>query len=160
MSAQSFNCPLQLAFIPKHILDRARKFGGNPFIDSPDDAAVTEHRLRHGDVVLFATDGVWDNLTNQQILRSASAVMINGGAWEVGSPDGILPTPNLDKSAAKDKIHVAVAEAIVSLAKSASLNTKVDGPFAKEVQRAFPNESWHGGKKDDICVLCAVVVEN
>jgi protein phosphatase PTC7 len=156
---QSFNCPLQLAFIPKLILERARKFGGNPFIDSPDDAAVSSHALRHGDVVLFATDGVWDNLTNQQILRTASAVMINGGAWEIRGQDGIVPTPALMQSAAEDKIHVSVAEAIVSTAKSASLNAKVDGPFAKEVQRLFPNENWHGGKKDDICVLCAVVIE-
>lgn len=115
--------------------------------------------LKHGDVVLFATDGVWDNLTNQQILRTTSTVMINGGAWEISNKEGILPTSVIKKSMADDKVHVAVAEAVVAAAKSASLNSKVDGPFAKEVQRAFPNENWHGGKKDDICVLCAVVVE-
>ena len=39
------------------------------------------------------------------------------------------------------------------------MNTKVDGPFAREVQRRFPNESYRGGKIDDICVLVAVVVK-
>jgi protein phosphatase PTC7 len=35
----------------------------------------------------------------------------------------------------------------------------VDGPFAKEVQKYYPNEDWRGGKVDDICVVVAIVVE-
>ncbi len=39
------------------------------------------------------------------------------------------------------------------------MDTSRDGPFAKEVKKYYPNEAWHGGKVDDICVVVAVVQE-
>jgi protein phosphatase PTC7 len=52
-----------------------------------------------------------------------------------------------------------LAVGITGEAKAASVNTKIDGPFAKEVQRYYPHENWRGGKVDDICVVVAVVCE-
>jgi protein phosphatase PTC7 len=48
----------------------------------------------------------------------------------------------------------------VLAAKQASVNTKRDGPFAKEVKKYYPHEGWHGGKVDDICVVIAIVSED
>ena len=52
-----------------------------------------------------------------------------------------------------------MALAITKEAKEASLNTKRDGPFAREVQRYYPGENWHGGKADDICTVVAIAIE-
>src|SRR5206468_3975483 len=58
----AFNTPYQLSLIPPRILAQSRTFGGTPLADLPKDANVTNHELRHGDVLIFASDGVWDNL--------------------------------------------------------------------------------------------------
>ena len=52
-----------------------------------------------------------------------------------------------------------MAAAVAGEAKAASENSKRDGPFAREVQKYYPEEMWRGGKVDDICVVVAVVVE-
>lgn len=156
-----FNTPYQLAMIPKKLLAQARQFGGGPFSDDPNDAFVSTHLLRHGDVVIFATDGVWDNLSSQDVLRIVSDEMVTGKGWS-NNADGILPSGHLETVSASVEgsgIQTAVAKAVASRAKSASINTKFDGPFAREVQRLFPGENYHGGKKDDVCVVCMVVVE-
>lgn len=57
-------------------------------------------------------------------------------------------------------LQSVIAKAIAAKAKSASLNRHVDGPFAKEVRRVLPGEDFRGGKRDDICVIVGVVVEN
>ena len=57
------------------------------------------------------------------------------------------------------QLQSQLASHIVSEAKSASLDTRRDGPFAREVQRHYPGENYRGGKVDDICVVVAVVVE-
>ncbi|KAI5850382.1 phosphatase 2C-like domain-containing protein [Morchella snyderi] len=157
-----FNTPYQLAMIPKKLLAQARQFGGGPFSDEPADAQVSTHSLRNGDVVVFATDGVWDNLSIQDVLRIVTDEMQVGKGWVNNGDVGIIPAPNLEGVAAETDgrgIQAQVARAIATRAKSASVSTKLDGPFAKEVQRLFPGENFHGGKKDDICVVCMVVVE-
>jgi protein phosphatase PTC7 len=58
-----------------------------------------------------------------------------------------------------DTLQSLLAVEIVAAAKSASLNQKLDGPFAKEVNKYYPYEKWHGGKEDDICVVVALVSE-
>ena len=150
-----FNCPLQLAMVPKHLLARG---GGAPLSDMPADAAATAHALRAGDVVVFATDGVWDNLTNQDILRAVTGEMRAAGAWRVADA-GMATDPPMLARAVGAGIAAAVARAVVAKAKAASTNDKVDGPFAKEVQKQYPGEIYHGGKVDDICVVSCVVTE-
>ncbi|RPB02327.1 protein serine/threonine phosphatase 2C [Choiromyces venosus 120613-1] len=157
-----FNTPYQLAMIPRELLVQSRQYGGGPLSDQPSDAHVSSHSLRNGDVVVFATDGVWDNLSSQEILRIVSDEMVSGKGWIVGGEAGTVPSPQLESLTSSTEglgLQSAVAKAVAARAKSASINTKVDGPFAKEVQKRFPSENFHGGKKDDICVVCMVVVE-
>ena len=164
----AFNTPYQLSIIPKKVLKQAAAFGGTQLRDLPKDANVSQHSLRHGDVLVFASDGVWDNLSSQDILQIVSRLMIGARAWEhtedgisVGStlPQFILADDG--KSGAEDipSLQSFLAVGITGQAKAASVNTKVDGPFAREVQKYYPNEQWRGGKVDDICVVVAIVVE-
>ena len=166
----AFNTPFQLSTVPPKILAQIKNFGGSaPFGDMPGDASVSSHRLQHGDVLVFATDGVWDNLTSQEVLDVVSSMMVQNGAWT--APDGqavnvsnTLPLLTAESAARDGKsamspLQVMLASEILKKAKDASVNTRRDGPFARAVQQAFPQERWHGGKIDDICVLVAIAVD-
>lgn len=164
----AFNTPYQLSIIPQKMKAKNAAFGGEQLHDLPRDAAVTKHSLRHGDVLVFATDGVWDNLSSQDTLRVVSKLMVGSRAWEP-TEEGIrvgdrlsfftLAAPPPAESHGISSLQSFLAIGIAGEAKAASINTKVDGPFAKEVQKYYPEEGWKGGKVDDICVLVAIVVE-
>ena len=142
-------------------------FGGSPLSDYPRDASITRHQLRHGDVLVFATDGVWDNLSSIDVLRIVSRNMISFQAWEVGdkgiSVSDVVQNLTLSGGIPKeheDALQTLLAISIAGEAKMASVDTTRDGPFAKEVHKLYPQEDYHGGKVDDICVVVAVVVKN
>jgi protein phosphatase PTC7 len=173
----AFNTPFQLSLVPPAVAARAAAFGGAKLSDLPRDADVTHHQLRHGDVVVFATDGVLDNLFNQEILRIASRVMAANGAWVMAPTGGVRVAEDLDPLVKSPELQAGgsssdaapsrktvtlqsmLATEIVHAAKRASVNTTRDGPFAKEVQKYYPAENWRGGKVDDICVVALVVTE-
>lgn len=165
----AFNTPFQLSVVPPSMLLRAAAFGGAQLMDQPRDAEVTRHRLRHGDVLIFASDGLWDNLFNQDVLRIVSGTMAAAGAW-ASTERGVQVAPDLrpytsmgengrPASARATTLQSMLATEIVRTAKAASVNRKQDGPFAKEVKRYYPNELWRGGKEDDICAVVVVVSE-
>lgn len=164
----AFNTPFQLSKTPKRMLVQMAVFGGpSTLSDLPKESSVTHHRVRHGDLLIFATDGVWDNLSPQDVLGIASRNMVELGAWvekdgavEVGHELSELTQAGSNRKADLESLQVKVAVAIAKEAKETGQNTRRDGPFAKEVQKFYPNENWHGGKPDDIAVVVAVVVEN
>lgn len=71
-------------------------FGGSSFEDVPYDASVTNCTLQHGDVLVLATDGVFDNLFNQDILNAVTSRMISTEAWFADPNDGISISNRLD----------------------------------------------------------------
>lgn len=166
----AFNTPYQLSIIPPSMLARAAAFGGAQLCDYPKDADVTAHELRHGDVLVFASDGLWDNLFDQDVLRIASRVMTGSGAWKttdggIRVVDDLGPYVQASDSDAESAqkattLQSAIAIDITATAKRASMDQRLDGPFAKEVQKYYPGEDWHGGKIDDICVIVVVVSED
>ncbi|KAL3475390.1 protein serine/threonine phosphatase 2C [Aspergillus californicus] len=90
-----FNTPYQLSIIPPRMRRQASIFGGSYLEDRPCDAITTNLHMQHGDVLLLATDGVFDNLNNQDILKLVTSRMIYTGAWTAStSPNtGIVPAP-------------------------------------------------------------------
>ncbi|KAI9812102.1 MAG: hypothetical protein M1832_000613 [Thelocarpon impressellum] len=165
----AFNTPYQLSLVPPRQLAQSRAFGGMPLQDLPKDASVTSHKTRNGDVLVFASDGVWDNLSSQDLLRLVSRHMTAADAWTpgeagitVGKRLGEL-TEGIDEresdAAGPRNLQSTLASAIAGEAKHASVNAKLDGPFAKEMQRLYPEDNYRGGKADDICVVVAIVVE-
>ena len=161
----AFNTPYQLSIVPPKVLARSKLFGGKPLSDRPRDASITTHKLRHGDVLVFATDGVWDNLGPADILRIVSRQMTESKAW-VNTEQGMTASEHLSSitkpaSGLESEdldLQSLLAIRITGEAKMASMNMKRDGPFAREVQRYYPGEDFHGGKVDDICVVAAIVV--
>ncbi|EFX03851.1 5-azacytidine resistance protein azr1 [Grosmannia clavigera kw1407] len=175
----AFNTPFQLSVIPPSLLARMAAFGGAQLSDEPRDAEVSRHDLQHGDVLVFASDGVWDNLFNQDVLHLVSSAMQATGAWYSADDAGLRVAPASDlrrlmypQSAGAERLSSSksgggvvtlqslIATHITAAAKAASINDKRDGPFSKEVRRYYPQESWHGGKVDDICVVVAIVSED
>lgn len=146
-SAQThaFNTPFQLAMVPKKLLVNATQYGGSPFADFPDDACNSSHVLQYGDIVLFATDGLWDNLHHRDILRIVSNELE-------------LRSRLRDTTEEEPAIQITLAQAILRSSKSASKSTTIDSPFAKEVQKRYPGENFHGGKSDDICILVLLAI--
>lgn len=184
-----FNTPYQLSIIPPRMRAQASVFGGAYLEDFPRDAAVTNVTVQHGDVLILATDGVFDNLNNQEILKLVSSRMIATGAWSATPDNGINVSQNLvsltasgglasafpphashpgsQENAADQSTRIEstmtlqslLAASIAGEAKIASLDFRRDGPFAKEAQRYYPGDHYRGGKVDDICVLVLVAVD-
>lgn len=163
----AFNTPYQMSLLHPKLLARAIAFGHKHLSDEPRDANVTDHTVHHGDVLVFATDGVWDNLSSAEVLKLVSRYMIGYHGW-VASNDGLGASEELNTlttagGIAKEQentLQAMLAVAIAGEAKAASENTRRDGPFAKEVQKYYPQEKWRGGKVDDICVVVAIVVQD
>jgi protein phosphatase PTC7 len=163
----AFNTPYQLSKTPHRMLVQMAVFGGpSTLSDKPKEASVTHHNVRHGDVLVFATDGVWDNLSPQDALGIVSSQMVDAGAWvekdgtiEVGQDMTKLVQSKSNRKADSTSLQARVATAIAKEAKVTGNNTRRDGPFAKEVQKYYPGENWHGGKPDDIAVVIAIVLE-
>ena len=161
----AFNTPFQLSIIPPKLLAQEAAFGGRQLHDLPRDSAITNHTLRAGDILIFASDGVWDNLNSQDILRIVSSRMMALQAWRVGDNGTVLDSgfaqlTDHDEAESNqiDTLQGLLAASVAGEAKMASLDTKRNGPFAKEVLKHFPGEDWEGGKPDDICVVVCVVL--
>jgi len=163
----AFNTPFQLSIVPPRMLALSKLFGGEQLHDSPRDSNYSDHQVRHGDVLIFATDGVWDNLGALDLLKIVSRQMLGFQAW-AAEDNGTTVTDHLAQLTTKgvipNKIHentlqTLLAVNVVGEAKRASENTRRDGPFAKEVKKYYPHETYRGGKVDDICVVVAIVVD-
>ena len=168
----AFNTPYQMSLTPPDILRQAHIFGGVPLNDNPARAEEHDHMLRHGDVVVLATDGVWDNLDAQDVLKIVSYIMRASGAWSLDGDskgyevsDQIYEAVNAKKEELEGggmmpgSLQALLAASIAGEAKNASMNEKRDGPFAKAVRREYPDDPWRGGKTDDIAVLVLVGVD-
>lgn len=76
---------------------QASIFGGDYLQDQPSDAAVTGIQMQHGDVLVLTTDGVFDNLNNQEILKLVTKRMVLSGAWTATDQMGISVSDDLDQ---------------------------------------------------------------
>jgi protein phosphatase PTC7 len=156
----AFNTPYQLSVVPQLTARRQAAFGQTQLADLPSDAEVSRHALSHGDVLVFASDGLWDNLFNQDVLRIVARAMSGAGAWVADGDGGTGTAPDLGSlTDAAPSLQATIAADLTGAAKAASTNTRLDGPFAKEVKKYYPRERWQGGKADDICVVVAVAAE-
>lgn len=167
----AFNTPYQLSKIPAKMQQQYAIFGGaTHFSETPAQADVASYQLKHGDIVLFATDGVWDNISAQDTLKIVAQIMQDGGYWipsrKTGDAETMLNDTLIQNLPARnvDIIEDAylpgqLARAVMHEAKVAGLDRKRNGPFAKEVNLRYPHEGWRGGKPDDIAVVACIAVD-
>ena len=105
--------------------------------DLPFDAKDNEHEVQHNDVVIVATDGVLDNLFEEQI---SACIRINMRF------DGVGDLKNLQD----------VSDCISYSAEMLSYKKDYYSPFTKSaVEHGKKKEEFLGGKPDDITVIAA-----
>eukprot|EP00755_Sulcionema_specki_P030616 Sspe_Gene.94784::Locus_67117_Transcript_1_1_Confidence_1.000_Length_1274::g.94784::m.94784/K17508/PTC7, PPTC7; protein phosphatase PTC7 len=56
-----FNAPMQLAIIPSTMVDDSL------INNQPYEMGITSHEVHQGDVLVLATDGLWDNVDTEEI---------------------------------------------------------------------------------------------
>lgn len=144
-----FNCPYQLAYQ-----------GLSNSTDTAEDAEVYVFPVQPGDIVVAGSDGLFDNVFDEDIAQVVTATMEKG-------------------SSPLSATHMT-AEALVQFARSKAADLNYESPFALERTREmelngpdqggglsrfrFPwgapePEKYVGGKMDDITVVVGQVVE-
>lgn len=122
-----FNTPYQLAIPPPGQ-------AGAVIEDSLDAAESTSFSVEHGDLIVLATDGLFDNVSTEQILEQLS---------------------QLEDHSTESIQHIT--DSLANLARTCSFDPNYLSPFAQQARGEGINIT--GGKPDDITVLIAVVSE-
>lgn len=109
------NCPYQLTSI------------SNAGYNSGDSLTMGQNvqlKLREDDVLVVATDGLWDNIPMDEVIERAAAV---------------------------DTSPQEVADKLADMATENQLNKKYRSPFQKAAEKA--GQEWEGGKEDDLTIV-------
>lgn len=126
----NFNTPYQLAKIPPQIVRQAELEGRRYIIDKPDMADEFEWKLQKNDLILFATDGVTDNVVPKDI--------------ELFLKDQFENDPSC-------KLETVLTKLVEEVAK-VSKDTNFPSAFAQELSR-LTGQKYLGGKEDDITIV-------
>lgn len=121
-----FNTPFQLSLPPPG-------HDHNVLSDSPDSADTLSFSVKKGDVILVATDGVFDNVPERLLLDVLKEC------------EGVTDPVQLQMT----------ANSLALMARSLSFNSEFMSPFAINARRNNINAT--GGKPDDITVVLATV---
>lgn len=104
--------------------------------DSPFDAEAEMIPLRPGDVVIAGTDGIFDNLFEEEIVR-----VVEG----FGRQDN------------KERQASLIAKALVEAAVANGWSSTYKSPFSKKAYKA--GKKFTGGKLDDTTVVVGLAVD-
>lgn len=148
--------PRQLVILPDNLIEKHKQLftaaGQNPEWPSwirtqTSDLVVDPFKLEHGDVLIFGTDGLFDNIYQSFIVKAVSDVMLDNGSWSDASGE-IVPQKHITGEA-------KLSELLTKRAYYNSLDPNFASPFAT---RSFQEGLLlPGGKPDDITTLVAVV---
>ncbi|KAH3688824.1 hypothetical protein WICPIJ_000184 [Wickerhamomyces pijperi] len=126
IQTHQFNTPFQLAIIPESILNQ-QKAGSRFIMDTPRKADEYSFQLQKGDIVVFATDGVIDNIAVQDIELYLDE--------QEGNPD-----------------FQEVASKFVKNVVNLSKDERFPSVFSQELSK-LTGQFYSGGKEDDITAV-------
>ena len=142
----SFNCPFQLSNLPKpHAYDELVSRGLGTLVsllkrssksmnDSPFDADTEMIPLKIGDIIIAGTDGLFDNLYDQDIIK--------------------ITEKAIDEYSDASELVRNLAVILVEKAALRSMDSSYRSPFARNAGKA--GKKFMGGKIDDTTVIVAV----
>jgi len=137
---RSFNHPYQLGFTG--ITTNSNTDEESSSFKSPLDSCTSSIHVRKDDIILVATDGLFDNVDMDEIV---SVVL----AWETKQK-------KLKKKDKNNKNIQELAKELAWLARERSLDDSVDSPFA--ILAKENDIMWSGGMPDDCTVIALHVV--
>jgi len=116
------------------------KYRENVYFNQPTQAARIQIPINHGDLVVLATDGLFDNLFDSQILE-------------------ILEVDKFNFNKSNQEIQLGLKRAARSLINEARIKARdltFYSPFSERAELSG-NDAGLGGKWDDISVVVAMV---
>ncbi|CCW71000.1 unnamed protein product [Phytomonas sp. Hart1] len=146
-----FNAPFQLAVLPKEFQGRS--------LSDPVSACVRESvSLQKGDVVVFGTDGLFDNRFNAELASDAGWIGQTQNTALSSIPFVGFWFSNAFKGQQVEYTNPhRVVERLVLDTHKASLKVDGNSPWAEMLRRHGVSNA-QGGKKDDVTVvLCRVM---
>ena len=136
----SFNHPFQLGWTGEELVN------GDSSLKSPADFCATSIHLKRGDIIIMATDGLFDNVDIDDIANIAlkwerkhgfmrdNDTQARERRWQKGNSMTLLSA---------ERIH-ELAEILCSTARDLSLDKNTDSPFA--ILAKENDIMWSGGK--------------
>jgi len=131
---RAFNAPYQLGRAPDAPDDTGlddRPVPDDRF-ETPNDASKVRVPVKSGDVVVLATDGLFDNMGEQEVLDTLAACGPGAAVEEL-------------------------ARRLAHRAQELSLDNEIDSPFA--ILAKDNDICWGGGRPDDITVIVSRVID-
>lgn len=165
----AFNAPFQLSIVPKYL-------NRGSYGDAPHKADFASFQCEEGDIIIMASDGMFDNIYDNQlidiltklgvvpeILDKYSVDEFSETSSETSEDEGITieanrppqPTSTIDQENLEQNLTNA-ASAIVEIAREFAHRKDYKSPFAMEA-RQYGYQNTLGGKVDDITVLVSIV---
>lgn len=129
----NFNTPYQLSKIPEQIVRQAEREGRRYISNTADDCDDYEWQLRTDDIVIFATDGVTDNVIPEDMGRFLL--------------DQIGETQSMETLSSK------LVKEVVKVSK----DKHFPSAFSQELSR-LTGQKYLGGKEDDITIVVVRVL--
>ncbi|KTW26849.1 type 2C protein phosphatase PTC7 [Pneumocystis jirovecii RU7] len=146
-----FNAPFQLSKVPDSLRKKEKSYLQNKVRDADEYNMY----MKHGDLVVFATDGVLDNLFFKKIENIVTETLVEAKIW-VKQGKEIVPTK---EKITKEQLlsGMDISRQLVTSAKKVASDTEIDTPFAQEAKKH--NYYYKGGKPDDAVALILLVLE-
>ncbi|KAL9642323.1 hypothetical protein ABK040_007321 [Willaertia magna] len=127
-----FNCPYQLGIVPTEMMDTT-------YHDIPEDGIEEDFQLKENDIIIIATDGVWDNLFHSDIIEILNHHYSNS--------NNTIDNNNNTGLNSKE-----IAKEITIKARLKGEDENANTPFAEQ-----SNHRFIGGKLDDVTTVCFIV---
>ncbi|CAK0875941.1 unnamed protein product [Prorocentrum cordatum] len=156
-----FNCPFQLSSLPSEAGGGAGRRRARPeavqagilLQDPPSAAELYSFSAEEGDLIVLATDGLYDNLWDSELCELAALAASPLEAQQAYCEARAAlrgPAPSTDPG----KLAAAIAHAAFYRARDPAAST----PFQEHAREHGLVHA--GGKMDDITVVCAWVVRS
>lgn len=138
---RTFNHPYQLGWTGENIDE-------SPSFKMPTDSCSSSIHIRRGDIIILATDGLFDNVDIDDISNVALE-------WERKNK---FVSQDKDSASFKSSSQVVqdLAHSLCYLAREKSLDKSVDSPFA--ILAKENDIMWSGGMPDDCTVIALHVI--
>lgn len=101
--------------------------------------------MRVGDIIVMGSDGLFDNIFDQEILKTVNNFM-----------DKIIQT---DKQKVQENIDHVVKYLTLEAKKVGESTSDIKTPFGKEVKEEFEMD-YEGGKNDDTTITVAIITQD